>query len=61
MHKIKEITNFNIFFNISFIIALMSNSYIIPYNLAARIFFFTCLYFIEEQYIILALLIILVR
>lgn len=58
MYKINRITNFNIFFNIAFIIILVSNLLTIIYNLAAKILDITNLHFIKDKYIILALLII---
>ena len=61
VHKIKKIITFKIFFNIILIIVLISNLYIILYNLAIKILHIFYLYFIKDQYIILILLIILTK
>lgn len=57
MHRIKTTADFNIFSNVAFMIALMSNPYTIPYNLATKILHVILLYFIKDQYIIFALFI----
>ena len=58
VYKISKIANLSIFSNVAFMITLISNSYAIPYNLAAKILRITVLYFIKDQYIIFALFIV---
>lgn len=47
IHKINRKTDFSIFFNITFILTLISNLYII-YNLNVKILFVTHLHFIKD-------------
>lgn len=61
MYKIRETTNPSIFAKIAFITIPLFNLYAIPYSLAAKILDIICLYFIDNQYIIFALLVTLAR
>lgn len=61
IYKINKITNPNIFPNIAYITILISNSYIISYNLTTKILYITFLHFIKKQYMIFGLFIILVK
>lgn len=48
INKISEITDFSIFPNIVFITTPISNSYVIIYKSAIKIFWIICLYFIKN-------------
>lgn len=61
MQKIIEIADLSIFFNITLIIVSISNPYAILYSLIAKIPRVTCLLFIENQYMIFALLVALAK
>lgn len=58
MHKISKTIDFNIFFNIAFLIISMSNLCVILFNLIIMTIYVTYLHFIKDQYMILLLLVI---
>lgn len=61
IYKMSEIANFSILFKIIFMIALMSNLYIILYNSATKILLMIRLYFIKNQRMIFVLLAVLTK
>lgn len=61
MYKISGIANASIFPKVDLITIQISNSYIILYNSAIKILYVIHLHFIQNQYIMFALLVTLVR
>lgn len=61
IYKISGIADLSIFLSVTLIIAPILNSYVILYSSTTKILYITYLHFIENQYMILALLVVLAR